>query len=87
METKKTPKLTLKERYKSLESEFMKGLRKLAFSIGGSLTAVIVADKTLSLGLPTNVMEILGYGIAICVGIAGTTKFSVEEKPISKEEV
>jgi len=59
---------------------FFKRLRNLAIYIGGSATAVITANATIPLNLPTKIITLCSYIIAICVAIAGTSQLTKKDK-------
>lgn len=66
-------------RWKAELPPFFKQMRKYALSIGGSATAVIVANSSMSLNLNPNLISGIGYLIAICAAVAGTAQLTKQE--------
>jgi len=68
----------IKERWHAKSPKFFIQLKKSAFKIGGSAAAVLVANSTMSLNLNSTLLTCLGYVVAICVAIAGTSQLTKE---------
>jgi hypothetical protein len=67
---------TVIERWKSELPSFFKKLKAVAISIGTSAAAVLVANTAMTLNLPAQLIDALGYVIAVCVAIAGTSQLT-----------
>jgi len=67
------------ERWKSESPTFFKKLKNVSISVGTSAGAVIAANATMSLNLSETLISILGYVVAVCVAIAGTSKLTKED--------
>lgn len=65
-------------RFKAKSPEFFNRLQKLAYSVGISSVAMIVANKTFELGVDVGLISALGYVACVCAGIAGTAKLTKE---------
>jgi hypothetical protein len=59
-------------------SPFFNKLKKLAITIGGSATAVWVANSTMSLELNDTVLTVCKYTIAFCAAVGLTSKLTVK---------
>lgn len=69
------------ERWRSKSPSFFKKLRRYAISTATSLGAVIAANATMGLNLNATLISILGYVVAACVAIAGTSQLTKENTP------
>ncbi len=67
------------ERLKADTPLFFKKARNLSFRVGGSAAAVIVANSSMSLRLDETLISVLGYVVAVCVAIAGTSQLAKKE--------
>jgi len=67
---------TIIERWKAELPAFFKKLKTIAVSVGTSAAAVLVANTAMTLNLPEQLISALGYVIAICVAIAGTSQLT-----------
>lgn len=70
--------LTVKERWTSNSPAFFKGLKNFALQLGGAALAVIAINATLPISLPTSVITIASYIVAVCSAVAGTAKLTKE---------
>ena len=70
--------LVLKDRIKSKEPIFFATVKKVCIKIGIAALAVIGANISLSLALPTTLITILGYIVAIVVAVYGTSSLTKE---------
>jgi hypothetical protein len=66
------------ERWKSKSPVFFIRLKKSAIKIGASSASVLVANTTIGLNLSADLMTFLGYVVAACVAIAGTSQLTKE---------
>ena len=69
---------TILDRVHSKSPLFFIQLKKTALKIGGSSAAVLVANSTIGLNLNTSLLTCLGYVVAACVAIAGTSQLTKE---------
>lgn len=65
-------------RFKAKSPEFFKRLQAMAYGVGVSSVAMIIANKTFELGVDAGVISALGYVACVCAGIAGTAKLTKE---------
>lgn len=68
-------------RWRAESPAFFKRLKAIAISVGGSAAAVLVANKTLELNLPAELIDWVGYLIAACVAVAGTANLTNKNPP------
>jgi len=68
--------LEIIKRFNAETPVFWKKAQKAALSLGGSATAVIVANAHLTLNLPGTLITVLSYTIAVCAAVAGTAQFT-----------
>jgi len=68
----------LLERWNAKSPKFFIQLKKISFKIGGSCSAVLVANSTMSLNLNSVLITGLGYLVAVCVAVAGTSQLTKE---------
>lgn len=61
--------------------KFWKQFQKIAFSIGISAAAVLIANGQFTLDLPETLLTIIKYTVAVCTAIAGTAQLTKEDKP------
>lgn len=64
------------ERFKSESPDFFKRVKTIALSMGGSALAVLAINATIDLHLPEFVLTGMGYVVAICVAVAGTSQLT-----------
>ncbi len=64
------------ERFKSESPVFFKKLKKYALSIGGSSAAVLIVNASMGLNLSQTLVTVLGYVVAACAAIAGTSQLT-----------
>ena len=67
---------TLKDRWEAEIPNFFKGVKKLAIALGTPCTAIWVANSTMSLDLPSIVLDVCKYSIAICAGMGLTAQLT-----------
>lgn len=70
--------LVVTDRIKTKSPAFFIDLKKIALKVGGSAVAVLTANVALSLSLPAALITVLGYIVAVCVAIAGTSQLTKE---------
>ena len=68
--------LIIKNRLKTDSPVFFVKLKGIALKVAGSAVAVITVNSTLTLGLPVALITALGYLVAVCVAIAGTSQLT-----------
>ena len=68
----------MKQRWSMESSPFFNKLKKLAVTVGGSATAVWVANSTMSLELHDTVLTVCKYTIAFCAAVGLTSKLTVK---------
>ena len=64
------------DRLKAETPLFFKKLRVFSIRVGGSAAAVIVANSSMSLRLDETLLSVLGYIVAVCVAVAGTSQLA-----------
>jgi len=69
---------TILDRVHSKSPLFFIQLKKTALKIGVSSAAVLVANSTMGLNLNASLLTCLGYVVAACVAIAGTSQLTKE---------
>ena len=67
---------TIKERWKAETPIFFNGVKKLAVSIGTPCMAIWVANSSLTLDLPSILLTICKYSIAICASMGITAQLT-----------
>jgi hypothetical protein len=65
-------------RWNAETPKIWKRIRNAAFSVGGSLAAVIAANAELSLDINPQIMTYAKYGLAVCILIYG--KAQIQEQ-------
>ena len=68
-----------KSRWKAEMPVFFVKLKWLSIKIGGSSAAVISVNYAMSLNLNQNLITTLGYVVAVCAAIAGTSQLTVQD--------
>ena len=76
----------LKQRWNGAMPPFWKKIQGYALYIGGALTAVWIADTSLSLHLDNTFRSVISYLIVACAAIAGTAKFAIQDKGEAKKD-
>ena len=71
---------TLWVRFISQTPRFWKKVQKIALSLGGSGTAVMVANNSLNLTIHPNVITVVSYIVAVSAAIACTAQFTKIDK-------
>lgn len=71
--------MELIDRWKAKSPAFFVKAKKVAYSVGGSAIAVLVANKTFELGLNETLVSVIGYVVAVCAGVAGTAKLTKDQ--------
>ena len=69
---------TIIERLNAKSPKFFIQLKRYALKIGGSCAAVLVVNSTMSLNLNSVLITGLGYLVAVCVAVAGTSQLTKE---------
>ncbi len=72
--------IQLRNRIKADEPLFFATVKKVCIKLGIAALAVIGANVTLSLALPTTLITILSYMVAIVVAIYGTSSLTTTNK-------
>jgi len=72
--------ILLKNRIKEDEPLFFATIKKVCIKIAIAALAVIGANVTLSLALPTTLITILSYMVAVVVAIYGTSSLTTKDK-------
>jgi hypothetical protein len=67
---------TIKNRWFAETPNFFRGLQKFAITLGGSATAVWVANDTMSLELHSIVLDVCKYLIAISAAVGVTSQLT-----------
>jgi hypothetical protein len=67
---------TLKDRWKAEVPNFFKGVKKLAIAVGTPCTAIWLANSSMSLDLPSIVLNVCKYSIAVCAGMGLTAQLT-----------
>ena len=70
--------IAIKNRYKANSPVFFIQLKRLSMSVGCSALAVISINSIASLALPATLISSLGYVVAACAAVAGTSKLTKE---------
>ena len=68
--------LLIKQRWNADSPAFFVRLKNAALSIGGSGIAVLTLNTTLALNLPIGLITAIGYIIAVCAAVAGTSQLT-----------
>lgn len=68
---------TIKKRWNAETPRFFVGVKKLAFALGTSATAIIVADQSLSLGLNEIILSICKYTIVVGAAMGMTSQLTM----------